>query len=104
MFSTLICVFMIPLELQGHTIPHFKVLRYGKYESRGLCCGSTSSICHDYMKSDNFQHKRGFVDSQMKTIVCHRFNKNMLNAYPHDWCTGEKLLNAITKQMPQRPI
>ena len=55
---------MIPLKvLMGHTPPHLKGLRYGKYESRGLSCGWTYSICQDVMKSDNLLHKWGFVDS-----------------------------------------
>ena len=57
------------LEVQGHTVPHLKGLRYGKDESRGLIVGCTSSICHYVMKSDNLPHKRGFVDSQSQTNV-----------------------------------
>ena len=60
---------MIPLELQGHTVSHLKVLRYNKDESRGLSCGCTSSICQDVMKSENLLHKRGFVDSLLQTTV-----------------------------------
>ena len=59
----------MPLEVQGHTVPHLKALRYGIYERRGLSCGSTSSICQDFLKSDNLLPKPGFVDSQMRTTV-----------------------------------
>ena len=48
----------------GHTVPNWKALRYGKDESRGISCGSTSSICQDILKSDNLLHKQGFVKTQ----------------------------------------
>ena len=32
-FHFLSVVFLIPLEVQGHTVPHFKALRCGKYET-----------------------------------------------------------------------
>ena len=48
---------------------HLKAFRHGKYETKGLSCGITSSICQDVLKSDNLLHKQGFVDSQMKTTV-----------------------------------
>ena len=60
---------MLPLEVQGHTVPHWKTLRYGKDGSREFGCGSNSSICQDVLKSVNLLHKRGFVYLQMKTNV-----------------------------------
>ena len=57
------------LEVEGHAITYWKALRCGKYETRGLNCGSTLSICQDVLKSDNLLHKLGFVDSLMHTIV-----------------------------------
>ena len=62
-------LFLIPLEVQGHTIPCLKALRCGEYESRGLSCGSILSICQDVLKSGNSLHKRTFVDSQAVTTV-----------------------------------
>ena len=53
----------MPLEVQAHIVPHLKALRYGKDETRGLSCGSTSRIWQDILKSDNLLHKQGFVDS-----------------------------------------
>ena len=47
----------------------WKALKYGKNETRGLICGSTSSICQDALKSINLLHKFGFVDSQMVGAV-----------------------------------
>ena len=60
---------MIPLEVQDHTVPHFKALRRGKPETRGLICCYTSNICQDVLKSDNLQHKQGFVYSQAQNTV-----------------------------------
>ena len=56
-------IFLIPSKLRGHTVPHLKFIIHGKYETRGLSCGSTSSICQEILKSDNLLHKRGFADS-----------------------------------------
>ena len=53
----------MPLEVLGHTVPHWEALRHGKDGSRGLSCDRTSSICQDILKSDNLLHKPGFVDS-----------------------------------------
>ena len=55
--------------VQSHTGPHWKALRYGKDESRGLSYDSTLSICQDVLKSGNLLHKQSFVDSLMHTIV-----------------------------------
>ena len=65
---------MIPLEAQGHTVPHLKAIRYGIYERRGLSCGGTSSIYQDFLKSDNLLHKKGFVDFQLE-ITVHKTKK-----------------------------
>ena len=59
----------MPHEIQGHTVPHLKALRYGIYEGKGLSCGRTLRISQNVMKSDNLQHKRGFVDSPLQTTV-----------------------------------
>ena len=59
----------MPLEVLGHTVPHWKALRYGKDGSREISCGSTSSICQDILKSDNLLHKRGFVKTQSLRTV-----------------------------------
>ena len=62
---------MISLEVKDHTVPHWKALSSGKYEQKWLRCGSTLTICQDALKSANkfILHKRGFVDSQMKSTV-----------------------------------
>ena len=52
-------IFLVALEVQGHTVPHVKALSYGKYESRGISSGSTSCICQDVLKSKNLQGLQG---------------------------------------------
>ena len=37
-------IFLIPLYVQGHRLPHLKALRYVKDETRVLSCGSTLNI------------------------------------------------------------
>ena len=60
----------MPFEVQVHTVPHWKALRYGKKcELRGLSCNISLNICQDVMKSANLLHKRGFGDSQSNTTV-----------------------------------
>ena len=34
--STSLVLILIPLEVQGHTVPHLKALRYGKDGPKGL--------------------------------------------------------------------
>ena len=68
-FQLWLAVFSIPLEVQDHSVPQWKALRCGKYEPRGLSCGSTFNICQDVLKSANLIHKQGFVNSQMQTIA-----------------------------------
>ena len=72
---------MIPLEVQGRTVPHLKGLRYSIYETRGLICGSTSSIGQDILKNGNLLHKWDFVDSQSVTTVGVLCNKVSLSQY-----------------------
>ena len=55
--------------MQGHAIPHWEVLRYGKDDLRGLSCDSTHNIYQNILKSGNFLHKSGFVDSQSSSIL-----------------------------------
>ena len=53
----------MPLEVQGHTVPHWKPLRYGKHELRELSYGSNLSISQNVLKSGSLLHKQGFFDS-----------------------------------------
>ena len=56
---------------------HWKDLRYGKDESRGLNSDSSSSICQNVFKIDNLLHKLGFVDSQLVTTVDFKAEGNL---------------------------
>ena len=69
---------------QGHTLPHWNALRYGKYELKGLSCNSSLDICHNIMKSAILLHKQGFGDSQQNSTVCSK--------------TSQKLSKLIKKQ------
>ena len=55
--------------MQGHTLTHWKALRYSKDDLRGLNCGSTINIHQEVLKNGNLLHKRTFVDSQFGTTV-----------------------------------
>ena len=78
-FQSWIVFFSILLEVQGHKVPHLKALRYGRYETRGLSCSSTSSICQDILKTVNSLNKRGFIDSQMKASSFLEFGDGIYN-------------------------
>ena len=69
MFQLWLVIFLILLQVQGHTVPHWKALRYAKYELRGLSCNSNLNICQVVMKSVNLLHKQDFDDSQLKSTV-----------------------------------
>ena len=60
---------LIPIQVQVHTVPQWKALTCGKDESRRISFDSTLSICQEALKRGNLLHKKGFVDSQMVTIV-----------------------------------
>ena len=46
----------MPLEVQGHTVPHLKGLMCGKMEVRGLRCGSIFILCHTPLKNAILLH------------------------------------------------
>ena len=68
--------------MQDHIVPHRKTLLYGKFELKGLSCGSPFSICQDVLKIAHLLHKRGFVDSRMVTTVHHITEKEKLGLNP----------------------
>ena len=55
----------MPLEVQGHTVPHLKALRYGKDDSKGQSCGSTFNICQGILKIEDLLHEKGLVETQL---------------------------------------
>ena len=51
----------MPLELQGHTVPHLKGLMCGKMEARKLRCGSIFILCHALLKNAILLHTEANV-------------------------------------------
>ena len=68
-FQLWLDVFFKPLEVWGRTVPHWKALRCGKGQTRGLSCGNTFIVGQAFLKSAYLLHKQGFVDSQMVATV-----------------------------------
>ena len=67
---TMTClIFGTPLKVQDHTVPHWKALRYGKDDSKGLSYGSILNIYQAVFKSGNLLHKRGIIDFQFGTTA-----------------------------------
>ena len=46
----------MPLEVQGHAVPHLKGLMCCKLEARGLRCGIISILCHTLLKNAILLH------------------------------------------------
>ena len=62
---------LMPFEVQSHTVPNSKALSNGKYEPRGLYCGSTLNICQGVLRSGNLLYTQGFVLFPMvSTVSC----------------------------------
>ena len=63
-------MFLLPIKVQSHTVPHLKALRYGKEASRGLCCGSTFNIIQGILNIEDLLHKQGLVETQLlRTVI-----------------------------------
>ena len=69
MFQLSAVILLMPLEVNGHTVPHWKDLSSGKYESKWLRCGITLTICQTLLKSANLFHKLGTGLLPMASIV-----------------------------------
>ena len=59
-------------------VPHWKALKYGKDDSRGLSCGSTLNIHQEVLKNENLLHTRGFPDSQFGNTVARSYKFKQL--------------------------
>ena len=59
----------MPIEVQGHTVPHLKALINGKLEPRGLRCGSTFILCYVLLKTAILLHTKGLVKTEMASTV-----------------------------------
>ena len=69
MFQLWILISLIPLEVQGHALPHLKARSSGKYELRGLNCGWTFNICQCILKIENPLHKQSLVETHLIRTV-----------------------------------
>ena len=59
----------MPVEIEGHTVPHFKAPIYVKLELTGLEHGSTLSIQTSLLNIGRLLHKMGFVQREIATTV-----------------------------------
>ena len=59
----------MPLEVQGHTVPHLKALISGKLEPSRLRCGSTFILCYVLPKTAILLHTEGLVKTEMASTV-----------------------------------
>ena len=57
------------VEVEVHTVPHFKAPDNGKVELWWLECASTFLIQTSLLKIGRLLHKSGFVESQSFTTV-----------------------------------
>ena len=59
----------MPVEIEGHTVPHFKAPIYAKLELWGLEYGGTLSIETIFLNIGRLLHKMGFVQREIATTV-----------------------------------
>ena len=88
-------MFPMPLKVEGHTVPHLKARVSGKLVSRGLCNGTTFSLCNLLLKSVYLLHKGGlgwFVS--LSTVT--------KNSFTHGWRTGPFFFKFYTVRFSQR--
>ena len=57
------------VEIEGHTVPHFKAPVYAKMELWGIECSGTSSIQTSLLNISHLLHKKGFIPTEVATIV-----------------------------------
>ena len=59
----------MPVEIEGHTVPHFKGPIYAKLELWGLEYGGTFSIQTSLLNIGCLLHKMEFVQREITTTV-----------------------------------
>ena len=59
----------MPVEIEGHTVPHFKAPIYAKLELWGLEYGGMLSIQTSLLNIGRLLHKMGFVQREIATTV-----------------------------------
>ena len=57
------------IEIEDHTVPHFKAPIYSKLELLRLKYGGTSSIQTGLLKISRLLHNLGFVQTEIATTV-----------------------------------
>ena len=58
------------VEIEGHTVPHFKAPVYAKMELWGPECGGTFSIQTSLLNISHLLHKTSFVKTESVGTVC----------------------------------
>ena len=58
------------VEIEGHTVPHFKAPIYSKLELCGLKYSGTLNIQTGLLKISHLLHKMRFVQTEIATTVC----------------------------------
>ena len=61
-------VFLMPLEVQGHTVPLLKCLMCGNMEVWGLRCGTYFILCKVLLKKSHFTTNETFQIRYWKTL------------------------------------
>ena len=59
----------MPVEVEVHTVPHFKATINAKVEPEGLECDGIFISYKAMSKIGHLLHKTGFVDSDLHTTV-----------------------------------
>jgi len=59
----------MPVEIEGHTVPHLKAPIYAKLELWGLEYGGTLSIQTSLLNIGRLIYKMGFVQREIAAIV-----------------------------------
>ena len=70
----------MPLEVQGHAIPHIKAKLSGKFEPRGPSCSNTFILCLDIFKNPVLLHNEDlvpfvFISTVNATDTCRNCNQ-----------------------------
>ena len=69
------------VEIESHTVPHFKAPVYAKVELWGLECGGIFSIQTSLLDISHLLHKTGFVKTEsvgtVSSVKCLKFHNSI---------------------------
>ena len=68
------------VEIEDHTVPHFKAPVYAKIELWGPECGVTFSIQTSLLNISHLLHRKGFVSTEVGTTVVISIEKSQGNS------------------------